>query len=233
MSALTEVMKLFNSEVHEFCIKINKEYPDISIDDMLQIWCEQQDIDISSFNIKKSGCKYTLMRGNKSGQQCSSKTSAGSSYCNKHKKKSEEEEEEPEEEPEEEEEEEAEEEAEEEEAPEEEAEEEEEPEDDEDDDADKEPKIQTCAHKFNKGARANDRCSMKPQANSEYCAKHKKSSSPKASKPKASPAKQKPSKSSSKKNQCDYVFSRGDKKGQQCDSSPKEGSRCSKHKNNK
>jgi len=251
--ALSEFTKMLNEEIRKLCVKIHNDHPDISMDDMINIWCEQQGIDKSTFKlpnksiIQRTGCQYIISRGQNSGKQCNQKTS-NSNYCSKHNtKKDPEAEEEEDPEAEEEEDSEAEEEAEEEEDPE--AEEEAEEEDpeaeeaEEDDEAEEEPAKKTCNHRFNKGPRAGDRCEQKPQSGQEFCTKHNKKtlttsppSTPKASASKASASKASASKAStskasaSKASTCEYVWTRGEKKGTRCESIPKQGTLCSKHK---
>jgi hypothetical protein len=97
MSTLMQsIADLINKEIHKFAKRVNEEFPQISINEMLSIWCEQQQIcgfeipsldEDSSVNAEKNKiCQHMHTTGRKVNTQCTTKIKGIGDYCSKHSK---------------------------------------------------------------------------------------------------------------------------------------------------
>lgn len=50
---MQNIIEMFNAEILKFAKRVNAEYPEVPIDGMLTIWCKQQNMPLSTFDIEK------------------------------------------------------------------------------------------------------------------------------------------------------------------------------------
>ena len=55
---MQSINEIFNNEILKFAKRINAEYPDVPINGVLSIWCKQQHIPISTFDIDVDEDEY-------------------------------------------------------------------------------------------------------------------------------------------------------------------------------
>jgi hypothetical protein len=50
---MQNIVEMFNVEILKFAKRVNAEYPEVPVDGMLTIWCKQQNMPLSTFDIEK------------------------------------------------------------------------------------------------------------------------------------------------------------------------------------
>lgn len=50
---MQNIVEMFNAEILKFAKRVNAEYPEVPVDGMLTIWCKQQNMPLSTFDIEK------------------------------------------------------------------------------------------------------------------------------------------------------------------------------------
>ncbi len=48
---MQSIAEIFNAEILKFAKRVNAEYPTVPVEGMLAIWCKQQDMPLSTFEV--------------------------------------------------------------------------------------------------------------------------------------------------------------------------------------
>ena len=90
MTLIRDLSDSINKEVLKFAQRVTEAFPQIPIDALLEIWCDQQEMDIAMYkNINPEEdltCKRKFLKGRNTNTQCKTKVKSGGEYCSKHKK---------------------------------------------------------------------------------------------------------------------------------------------------